>query len=91
MGWGRLVCNKCVYICGTIPPVFWLYYPNCVLQGAPQGAGAAGKVFPLALLVLALLPLRPPLLLVLAQWQVPVPLLVPVHVLVPLLVRLKRC
>ena len=31
-----MVCNKCVYVCGTIPPVFWYNYPNCAPQGAPQ-------------------------------------------------------
>ena len=34
---GGTVCNKCVYACGTIPPVFWYNYPNCAPQITPQG------------------------------------------------------
>ena len=37
-GGGGTVYNKCVYVCGTIPPVFWYNYPNCAPQGTPQGA-----------------------------------------------------
>ena len=33
---GETVCNKCVYVCGIIPPVFWYNYPNYAPQGAPQ-------------------------------------------------------
>jgi len=38
---GETVCNKCVYACGTIPPIFWYNYPNCAPQVAPQGAPQA--------------------------------------------------
>ena len=34
--WGETVCNKCVCVCDTSPPVFWNNYPNCAPQGAPQ-------------------------------------------------------
>ena len=40
-----MVCNKCVYVCGTIPRVFLYNYPNCVPQGAlqaPQGKHSPG-------------------------------------------------
>jgi len=30
-----------VYVCGTIPLVFWYNFPNCALQGTPQGAPQA--------------------------------------------------
>ena len=37
-GGGGTICNKCVYVRDTIPPVFWYSYPNCTPQGVLRGA-----------------------------------------------------
>ena len=40
-GGGKRYVKKSVYVCGTIPPVFWYSYPNCAPQ-APQGKRSHG-------------------------------------------------
>ena len=40
--WGVNDSRKCVYVCSTIPPVFWDTHPNCAPQGKCSHGGYSG-------------------------------------------------